>query len=104
MFAFMTQKLVKWTWESHADYGDITTVLHTVEKIISSNVHLRLLPSPHEKGSSSHTHTPPNTLHWRRPQLVDSRLTLKSTLGQQARLRPLRHDLVIRSSVRVRGS
>ncbi len=61
---FMTQKLVKWTWESHADYGDITTVLHTVEKIISSNVHLRLLPSPHEKGSSSHTHTLHTTTHY----------------------------------------
>lgn len=52
-YAHIFRKLVKWTWESHADYGDITTVLHTVEKIISSNVHLRLLPSPHEKGQAS---------------------------------------------------
>jgi hypothetical protein len=75
---FMAQKLVKWTWESHADYGDITTVLHTVEKIISSNVHLRLLPSPHEKGSSSRTHArtrhaPPHTRV--RTQLIGTRLT-----------------------------
>jgi hypothetical protein len=29
----------------------MTIVLHTMEKIISDNVHLRLVPSPHDKGS-----------------------------------------------------
>jgi hypothetical protein len=46
------KKLARWTWESHDDYGNITTVLHTMEQTIAANLHLRLLHSPKDKKGS----------------------------------------------------